>query len=459
MNGFWDIMAAPFLECLILVGIHSYLGIHVLKRRVIFVDLSLAQIAALGTTVGILFGIHNTESTASFVISMGFTFLGAAVFALSRLKDDRVPQEAVIGLVYAITAAVAVLVIEKTKGVEHLMNIMHGRLLWVQWSEVITAAIAYSFIGALHWLFREPFMKISEDPEGAYASGMNVRMWDFFFYLTFGFVITFSVKVAGVLLVFVFLVAPAILAFIITDKVSHQLLIGWATGMVVTVAGLWGSWTMDLPSGPTVVTFYGIVLVLVAVGTYLIRAPRKGSAFAHVGIGVVVLLGLAGLVNSGGSWLASSSLAGNETELTFGDLGAASHGHFHGHGAEKAEHAGHDGHHHDHLHGDVEHGASPNPHGEAHPTLQQRFDASETPLDCLDVIAEAIEQDEPLGLRLLHSFLADPETPPFCMSSAHGILMEHVGQDFGLSLDGDDNTAALAELEAWISAGSEPDGE
>lgn len=455
MNGFWDIMAAPFLECLILVGIHSYLGIHVLKRRVIFVDLSLAQIAALGTTVGILFGIHNTESTASFVISMGFTFLGAAVFALSRLKDDRVPQEAVIGLVYAITAAVAVLVIEKTKGVEHLMNIMHGRLLWVQWSEVITAAIAYSFIGALHWLFREPFMKISEDPEGAYASGMNVRMWDFFFYLTFGFVITFSVKVAGVLLVFVFLVAPAIMAFIITDKVSHQLLIGWLTGTVVTVAGLWGSWTMDLPSGPTVVTFYGIVLVLVAVGTYLLRAPRKGVAFGHVGIGVAVLLALGVLVNSGGQWLAKSSLAGNESELTFGDLGAASHAHFHGHGQERAARAGHDGHH----HGDQDHGPQPNPHGDRPATLQERFDESETPLDCLDVIAEAIEQDEPLGLRLLHSFLADPETPPFCMSSAHGILMEHVGQDFGLGLDGDDNTAALEEFEAWITEREEPHGE
>ncbi len=440
MHGFWDIMAAPFVECLILVGIHSYLGIHVLKRRVIFVDLSLAQIAALGTTVGILFGIHNTESTASFVISMAFTFLGAAVFALSRLKDDRVPQEAVIGLVYAITAAVAVLVIEKTKGVEHLMNIMHGRLLWVQWSEVITATIAYSFIGALHWFFRKPFMLISEEPEKAYASGMNVRMWDFFFYLTFGFVITFSVKVAGVLLVFVFLVAPAIMAFIITDKVSHQLIIGWLTGTIVTVLGLWGSWSLDLPSGPTVVTFYGIVLVLVAVGTYLVKAPAKGKAFGNVGIGVVVTLALAALVNGGGKWLASSSLSGNTDDVTFGDLGAATHSHFHGHGEDHAARAGHDGHQHEHLHGEPSEAAS----------FRDRYDQADIPLDCLDVIREALESDEPVGLRLLHDFLLDPETPPFCTASAHDLLVEHAGVNFGYDPDADDNTAALKAFGTWL---------
>ncbi len=455
MHGFWDIMAAPFVECLILVGIHSYLGIHVLKRRVIFVDLSLAQIAALGTTVGILFGIYNTESTASFVISMGFTFLGAAVFALSRLKDDRVPQEAVIGLVYAITAAVAVLVIEKTKGVEHLMNIMHGRLLWVQWSEVITAAIAYSFIGAVHWFFRKPFMLISEDPEKAYASGMNVRMWDFFFYLTFGFVITFSVKVAGVLLVFVFLVAPAIMAFIITDKVSHQLIIGWLTGTVVTVAGLWGSWTMDLPSGPTVVTFYGVVLVLVAVGTYLFKAQKKGTAFAHVGLGILLVLGLAAMTNSGGKWLAASSLAGNEPELTFGELGAATHAHFHGHGEDKLAHAGHDGHHHDQLHGDLEHGNHPHPHGDEDGSYRARFDQAEIPLDCLDIIGEALVEEKRTGLHLLHDFMADPETPPFCQASAYDLLMEHAGQDFGYDPDADDNTTALSAFEVWIGEQAE----
>jgi len=451
MHGFWDIMAAPFAECLILVGIHSYLGIHVLKRRVIFVDLSLAQIAALGTTVGIVLGIHNTESTASFIISMAFTFIGAAVFALSRLKNDRVPQEAVIGLVYAITAAVAVIVIGKTRGVEHMMNIMHGRLLWVQWHEVIVAAIAYSFIGALHWIFRKQFMAISEKPDEAYEAGVNVRMWDFFFYLTFGFVITFSVKVAGVLLVFVFLVAPAILAFMLTDDVRKQLLIGWISGSIVTVLGLWGSWSLDLPSGPTVVSFYGVVLVLVAVATYLFKAERRGVALGNVGLGIAVVLGLSWLIHSGGSWLASSSLAGNEDELTFGDLGAASHAHFHGHGDEKAARVGHDGHHHDQLHGDVEHGTDAHPHGVPPATLQERYDDAEIPLDSLDVIAEALANDEPVGLGLLYTFLADPETPPFCTSAAHGFLLEHIGHDFGYNPDGGDNSEALAAFEAWIS--------
>ncbi len=310
MNIF-SIMAAPFAECMVLVAIHTYLGIHVLKRRVIFVDLALAQTAALGTTVGFLFGILP-DTGAALIFSMLFTFVGAAIFALTRIKGERVPQEAVIGLFYAIMAASAVLVVQKTQGAEHMDDILVGSLLWVKWRDVGIAAAAYGVIGLVHYLFRRQFFLISESPDEAYRQGVNVKAWDFLFYLTFGFVISFSVRVAGVLLVFVFLVAPAIMAFIVTNRLKPQLIIGWTMGTVVTVLGLFLSYKWDLPSGPTVVAFYGVILVIGALGVYLFRAKKKGAALRWIGVGsgvaAAVVLAIWGL----GTLLERTTLAQSE---------------------------------------------------------------------------------------------------------------------------------------------------
>jgi zinc/manganese transport system permease protein len=303
-----ELMAAPFVECLILVAIHTYLGIHVLKRRVIFVDLALAQIAALGTTVGFLFGIMP-DTPAALLYSMAFTFLGAIVFAVTRFRHERVPQEAVIGLTYAVSCALAVLVVEKTRGAEHLKDILVGNLLWVKWSDVGLAAAVYAAIGVLHFVFRRQFLAISEDPQKAYLAGLSVRFWDFLFYLTFGVVITFSTRVAGVLLVFVFLVAPAILAFIITRRLLWQLLIGWGTGTLVTVLGLYLSWVLDLPSGPAVIAFYGAALVLGGGAVALAHAANRPRAW-RVAFGATSAVLLATLAVWGmGRWLGSTGLA------------------------------------------------------------------------------------------------------------------------------------------------------
>ncbi len=445
MNHFWTIMSAPFVECLILVGLHSYLGLHVLRRHVIFVDLSLAQIAALGTTVGILFGIYDTESPASFLFALAFTVLGAAIFALSRFRDERIPQEAFIGLVYAVTAALAVLVVEKTKGVEHLVNIMHGRLLWVRWTEVATAAVAYSILGAIHYVFRKQFLFISEHPDQAFEKGWNVRAWDFFFYVTFGFTISISVKVAGVLLVFVFLVAPAIIALLLSKNIRTQLWIGWVTGVIVTTVGMSLSWWADMPTGPMVVSFYGVVLLLVALVLYVVRAERTSIALRNLGLGTVVLLLGGGVFWVGGSLLAHSSLANIEQEVSFGDLGAATGGHFHGHGHEVDAHAGHDGHQHAHLHGEQP-AAEPAPVA----SYQELFEQAEIPMDGLEVVQEALEHEPATGLQLLHAFLSDAETPPFYRSMGRDLLQEKAGQDFGFLPDAADNTTALTAFEAWI---------
>ncbi len=286
----WDIMAPAFFVCLILVGIHSYLGLHVLRRKVIFVDLALAQIAALGTTVGFLFGIMP-DTTGAFWFSLMFTFIGAGVFSISRIRHEKIPQEAVIGLVYAIAASVTILVIDKAPhGAEHIKEILTGSILWVKWDTILSAAIVYSFVGIFHFIFRKQFILISEKPDEAYKKGMNVRFWDFLFYVSFGVVITHSVGTAGVLLVFVFLVVPAITSMLITDVLWKQLLIGWSMGVVVSFAGLYLSYVGDLPSGPTVVSFYGLMLILVALYLYIYRAEMRKKALLRIALGLGTII-------------------------------------------------------------------------------------------------------------------------------------------------------------------------
>lgn len=284
-----QLMTLPFLECLVLVGIHSYLGLHVIRRQVIFVDLSLAQIAALGTTVGFLLGIHP-HGVGAFLFSLSFTFLGAAIFALTRTRREHVPQEAIIGIVYAIAAAVTILIIAYAPhGAEHISQVLTGDILNVKSSQVLHAALAYSLVGVFHFVFRGKFLAITEDAEAAGEAGLNVTLWDLLFYMSFGFVITFSVDVAGVLLVFVFLVVPAVIATAITKDFWKQLLIGWGLGTLVSVVGLTLAYQLDKPSGPTVVAVYGAVLLLVALVLYVVRSERSLRALGHVGIGVVAL--------------------------------------------------------------------------------------------------------------------------------------------------------------------------
>ena len=308
----WDIMAPAFFECLILVGIHSYLGLHVLRRKVIFVDLALAQIAALGTTVGFLFGILP-GTTGAYWFSLFFTFIGAAVFSVLRFRHEKIPQEAIIGLAYAIAASVSILVIDKAPhGAEHIKELLTGSILWVKWSTILSAAIVYTFVGIFHYIFRKKFILISEDPEEAYKQGLSVKFWDFLFYVSFGVVITHSVGTAGVLLVFVFLVVPAITSMLITDVWWKQLVIGWTMGLIVSVTGLYISYIADLPSGPTVVTFYGITLLIVAIVLYLVRAETKSAALTKLALGLgavlVVVFGLYLL----GSYFNSSSHQDND---------------------------------------------------------------------------------------------------------------------------------------------------
>src|SRR5215468_2710222 len=189
-------LLAPFLASLILTGIHAYLGVHVVERGVIFVDLSLAQIAALGTTIAVLYGIEPHSITA-YWLSLAFTFLGAAVFSTIRSRRARIPQEAIIGICYAVSSAAAILAMSKaTSESEHLKDMLVGNILAVSWSDVEKTALLYGAIGAFHYIFRRKFLQISLDPKRAEAEGISIRLWDFLFYASFGFVVTSSVAIA-----------------------------------------------------------------------------------------------------------------------------------------------------------------------------------------------------------------------------------------------------------------------
>jgi zinc/manganese transport system permease protein len=293
-------MAPAFFECLILVGIHSYLGLHVIRRKVIFVDLALAQIAALGTTVGFLFGIMPGSSGA-YWFSLAFAILGAAIFSLSRFRNEKIPQEAIIGLSYAIAASIAILVIDRAPhGAEHIKELLTGSILWVKWTTIGYAAIVYSAVGTFHYIFRKKFILISENPEKAYADGISVRFWDFLFYISFGIVITHSVGTAGVLLVFVFLVAPAIISIMITNVLWKQLLIGWGMGLIVSISGLYISYSADLPSGPTVVASYGLLLIIISLFLYVLRAENRKEAVKNLFVGAAVSVLIIFLIVSAG---------------------------------------------------------------------------------------------------------------------------------------------------------------
>lgn len=253
----------PLVACMIIVAIHSYLGLHVIAREVIFVDLSLAQMAALGSAVAILAG-SQPDSTAAWLYALGFTSIGAAVFAVTRTEErGRVPQEAFIGIVYVVASAAAILVADRTpRGGEAIKDILVGSLLWVTWPVIARLAGVYAVLGLFHWVLRRRFLTISFQPETALANGWSIRWWDFLFYLTFGIVITFSVPIAGVLLVFSFLVVPAAIAFQFTRRIGALAVVSWVAGAAASAAGLLVSFHYDLPTGPIIVCMFGLLLLV-----------------------------------------------------------------------------------------------------------------------------------------------------------------------------------------------------
>src|SRR5213083_1595820 len=272
------ILWAPFLMCLVLTGIHAYLGVHVLAREVVFVDIAMAQIAALGATAAFLVG-YEPDTWESYVCGLSATIVGAVVLALTRSRRRHVSQEAVIGVVYAVSSAAAVLLADRAPhGAEQVRTMLVGNLLAVRPSAVVEVALLYAAVGFLHWLCRRPFFLISTNPQAAYAEGWRVRLWDFVFYASFGVVVTSSVRIAGVLLVFSYLIVPALAGTTFGGSIVSRLLIGWSFGTIVSVVGMVASATLDTPTGATVVCAFGAVLVVFGLGSRLRRRLTGAAA-------------------------------------------------------------------------------------------------------------------------------------------------------------------------------------
>lgn len=282
----------PLLALILLPGLLVYLGLHVVERGVIFVDLALAQVAALGVAVAILWGADPVHDRLPYLMALLFTFVGAAIFALTRFRHVRVPQEAIIGIVYIVSAAASVMVLSKTaEGDEAIKSLLVGNILLVTRSAVLKTFALFLVIGLFHLFFRRRFMQVSFDLDGALAQGVNPRLWDFLFYITFGFVVTSFVQIAGVYLVFSYLIVPAVCGALLSAHTTARLAIGWAVAFLAGVSGLVIStqWTaMDLPTGPTIVCVFGLLLVLTGVLTLVVRRGRRAAPGARPRAGAMM---------------------------------------------------------------------------------------------------------------------------------------------------------------------------
>jgi zinc/manganese transport system permease protein len=272
----YSFMLPAVVICLILAGIHTYFGYHIVERGVIFVDLSLSQLAALGASVAILLGWGENAPTLSFLVSLGFTLGGAVLFAFLRKSQKVAPMEALIGITYAGAIAVSLLVLEKSAtGTEHIKEMLVGTILTVSWHDVLQLGLIVLVVAIIHWLSRKRLFLISEYPEKAAERKLRLWWWDIVFYTTFGVVVTSSVKVAGVLLIFSLLVIPAIAAMISTSGTVRRVVVGWAIGLVGCVLGLEVSLRGDFAAGPSIITTLLTIMLLCAGIKPIINFSRK----------------------------------------------------------------------------------------------------------------------------------------------------------------------------------------
>jgi len=264
MHEFFSVMGPALVASVLLTAIYVYFGIHIVRRGVIFVDLALAQVAAMGSTVGFLLGFP-LEGQGAHLFSLVFGFLGAVVFTLTRMKEEAVSQEAIIGVVYAFAAAATVLLVDKAPhGAEHIKYLLVGNILWVSWETIGQLLLVILLVGIFHFAFRHRFVMVSFDPIRARGERVPVLLWDLLFYISLAWVVTSSVQVAGVLLIFSFLIVPALCGLLVSSKLGVSLVVGWLVGAGVSLLGGAFSYSWDLPTGATIICTFGATLIVVA---------------------------------------------------------------------------------------------------------------------------------------------------------------------------------------------------
>ncbi len=274
----WDVLFWPIMACVLLPWLLVYLGLHVVQRGIIFIDIAMAQMASLGICLALLLG-QEPDDWRTLVIALVVTLLAAALFALTGKRATAVPQEAIIGITYVVTAAASVLLLSRSAhGNEEIRNMLVGDITVVRADEVWRCFAVFAAVGLVHYFLRKPFLLVSFERERAYENGLRVRWWDFLFYALFGLVVTIFVRVAGVLLVFSYLIVPAVCAITLARRTSMRLLIGWLISLVGGIAGLYLSFYGDFPSGAAIVCTLGGLLILFSLVGLLRPGARSVSS-------------------------------------------------------------------------------------------------------------------------------------------------------------------------------------
>src|SRR6266513_1355578 len=274
MRMMWELMFWPCAACILLPWLLVYLGLHVVQRGIIFIDIAMAQMASLGICVGVLL-VYDPESPLSYALGLAVTLLGAAIFSVSAKRASQVPQAAIIGIAYVVAAAAAVLLLSRSAhGNEEIRNMLVGDITVVSATEVWKCFAVFLLVGAVHFALRKNFLLVSFAREEAYERGWRVRWWDFLFYATFGIVVTIFVRVAGVLLVFSYLIVPAVCAVVLVRSISARLLVGWIISLIGGIGGLFLSFYWDFPSGAAIVCTFGGLLILISL-VALVRGGRE----------------------------------------------------------------------------------------------------------------------------------------------------------------------------------------
>ncbi len=256
-------MLWPIVACILLPGLLVYLGLHVVKRGIIFIDIAMAQMASLGICTAVLLRL-DLQSWPTFAIALGFTLVGAAIFAVTGKRTGEVPQEAVIGIAYVVAAAAAVILLSRSaEGDEEIKSMLVGNILLVSPAEVLKTFALFAGVSLFHFFTRKKFLLLSFHRDQALAAGMAVRLWDFLFYATFGLVVTSFVRIVGVLLVFTYLIVPAVCGVMLAKTFGKRLLLGCGLSIIGGIAGLWLSFYADLPSGAAIVCVFGALLILI----------------------------------------------------------------------------------------------------------------------------------------------------------------------------------------------------
>jgi zinc/manganese transport system permease protein len=316
-----SLLWAPFAASVAFVLIHSYFGIHVLRRNVIFADLALSQLAALGATIAFAIG-YSPLSAAGFAYSFLFTVLGAVLLTLSRRLADYVSQEAFVGVLYVMATAGTVLVVDRApQGAEHVKKVLVGSILTVGPEELVKFVAIYAGIGFLHFIARRPLLALSEKRSVANYGAMSVLLWDFFFFLSFGAVVTSSVGTAGVLLVFCFLIVPAIVGSLFSSNTGAVLIIAWAAGVAASGAGIAASFLLDLPTGAAMVSAFGVSLMIAGLVKALIFVDAKARGRNRIAAAKMLASSVLASILLSSVWLVANPAA-DQPMLAFAESAA-----------------------------------------------------------------------------------------------------------------------------------------